>query len=72
MKKPALIIFLVLLQTCHIVANSNATPVRSEGILKVENTMGKNKKNKKGYKSPKSKKFLGIFKRKTDCGCPSH
>ena len=30
------------------------------------------KKKFKGYKKPKSKKFLGIFKRKTDCGCPSH
>ncbi|ACT95280.1 hypothetical protein [Dyadobacter fermentans] len=30
------------------------------------------KKKYKGYKKPKSKKFLGIFKRKTDCGCPNH
>jgi len=32
----------------------------------------KKKKKFKGYKKPKSKKILGIFKRKTDCGCPSH
>ncbi len=32
---------------------------------------GKNKK-KKGYKKHKSKKILGIFKRKSDCGCPKH
>jgi len=33
---------------------------------------GKKKKRKKykGYKKPRSKKFLGIFKRKSDCGCP--
>jgi hypothetical protein len=30
------------------------------------------KKKYKGYKKPKSKKILGIFKRKTDCGCPNH
>lgn len=33
---------------------------------------GKKKKKYKGYQKPKSKKFLGIFKRKTDCGCPNH
>lgn len=35
--------------------------------------LGKKKKNRKrhkGYKKPRSKKFLGIFKRKSDCGCP--
>ena len=35
---------------------------------------GKNKKKRrkkyKGYKKPRSKKILGIFKRKSDCGCP--
>lgn len=30
------------------------------------------KKKYKGYKKPRSKKFLGIFKRKSDCGCPNH
>lgn len=33
---------------------------------------GKKKKKYKGYQKPKSKKILGIFKRKTDCGCPNH
>jgi hypothetical protein len=37
---------------------------------------GKKKKNKrkryKGYKKPRTKKFLGIFKRKNPCGCPKH
>jgi hypothetical protein len=33
--------------------------------------LGKKKKFK-GYKKPKSKKILGIFKRKSDCGCPNH
>ncbi len=36
-----------------------------------EKIFGKRKKNK-GYHKPKSKKILGIFKRKTDCGCPKH
>lgn len=31
----------------------------------------KRKKNK-GYKKPKKKKFLGIFKRKSSCDCPKH
>jgi len=35
-------------------------------------TFGKKKKKYKGYQKPKSKKILGIFKRKTDCGCPNH
>ncbi|KQS32793.1 hypothetical protein [Dyadobacter sp. Leaf189] len=43
-----------------------AKPVTSKMEL-----MGKKKKYK-GYKKPKSKKILGIFKRKTDCGCPNH
>ncbi len=72
MKKLTLIVFLFLLQTFFIVATTNAAPVGSESLLKVENIVKKDKKNKKGYKRPKSKKFLGIFKRKTDCGCPSH
>jgi hypothetical protein len=45
-----------------------ATSVKTElGVL------GKKKKNRKrykGYKKPRSKKFLGIFRRKSDCGCP--
>jgi hypothetical protein len=31
-----------------------------------------NRKKNRGYQKPKSKKILGIFKRKTDCGCPKH
>jgi len=44
-----------------------ATPRAAQG----EKTFGKRKKNR-GYQKPKSKKILGIFKRKTDCGCPKH
>lgn len=32
----------------------------------------KRKKKYKGYQKPRSKKILGIFKRKSDCGCPKH
>jgi len=49
------------------VASPEATIAKTEmGLL------GKKKKRKKykGYKKPRSKKFLGIFKRKSDCGCP--
>ncbi len=70
MRKPFIIVFLLLflLPAYHI----NAAPFYTESILKAENGLGKKKKKKNGYKRPKSKKFLGIFKRKTDCGCPSH
>lgn len=44
-----------------------ASPVSTQ----TEKIFGKRKKNK-GYHKPKSKKILGIFKRKTDCGCPKH
>ena len=30
----------------------------------------KKRKRYKGYKKPRSKKILGIFKRKSGCGCP--
>jgi len=46
-------------------ANANPKHVESEMFL------NKRKKNR-GYQKPKSKKILGIFKRKTDCGCPKH
>jgi hypothetical protein len=32
----------------------------------------KKKKRYKGYKKPRNKKFLGIFKRKSSCDCPKH
>ena len=65
MKKitPLLLIFALLLGFPGI------EPVKA-GTAKTE-VFGKKKKFK-GYKKPRSKKILGIFKRKTDCGCPSH
>ncbi|MCF2445985.1 hypothetical protein L0657_18645 [Dyadobacter sp. CY345] len=45
--------------------SANSKDVQSEMLL------NKRKKNR-GYQKPKSKKILGIFKRKTDCGCPKH
>lgn len=44
-----------------------ASPKHAES----ETFLNKRKKNR-GYQKPRSKKFLGIFKRKTDCGCPKH
>jgi hypothetical protein len=49
---------------------ATAPGAAAPGATKVE-LFGKKKKYK-GYKKPRSKKFLGIFKRKTDCGCPNH
>lgn len=51
-------------------AAAETTSAVSPEAAKVE-LFGKKKKYK-GYKKPRSKKFLGIFKRKTDCGCPNH
>jgi len=58
---------LVLALICSI---SGVQTVSAADATKVE-LFGKKKKYK-GYKKPRSKKFLGIFKRKTDCGCPNH
>lgn len=60
-------LFLVLALICGIsgVTTVNAKPANLKTELLVK------KKKYKGYKKPKSKKFLGIFKRKTDCGCPN-
>ncbi|MGG7662211.1 hypothetical protein [Dyadobacter sp. BHUBP1] len=63
---------LVLALICSIsgVQTVSAAAVSAPDATKVE-LFGKKKKYK-GYKKPRSKKFLGIFKRKTDCGCPNH
>jgi len=63
---------LVLALVCGIsgVETVSAAGATAADATKVE-LFGKKKKFK-GYKKPRSKKFLGIFKRKTDCGCPNH
>jgi hypothetical protein len=63
---------LVLALICSIsgVQTVSATATSVPDATKVE-LFGKKKKYK-GYKKPRSKKILGIFKRKTDCGCPNH
>lgn len=63
---------LVLALICGIsgVQTVSAAVTSAPDATKVE-LFGKKKKYK-GYKKPRSKKFLGIFKRKTDCGCPNH
>jgi hypothetical protein len=62
---PWLLVF-ALICSISIVEPASASPSASKVEL-----FGKKKKYK-GYKKPRSKKFLGIFKRKTDCGCPNH
>ncbi|MCE7042275.1 hypothetical protein [Dyadobacter sp. CY312] len=47
------------------------TPVTAKPETVKTELFGKKKKKFKGYKKPKSKKILGIFKRKSDCGCPN-
>jgi hypothetical protein len=47
------------------------TVVAKPSGIRSEKVFSKRKKNK-GYQKPRSKKILGIFKRKSNCGCPSH
>jgi hypothetical protein len=51
-------------------ASLEVASVKSE--TSVLSQQGKKKKRYKGYKKPKRKKFLGIFKRKSSCDCPNH
>jgi hypothetical protein len=62
---------LFLLFALFFSISSLETVRASETGVKSEKIFGKRKKNK-GYQKPRSKKILGIFKRKTDCGCPKH
>jgi len=67
MKKIVSLLLLVFLSAGIVsIEPANAKPIAVKSEL-----FGKKKKFK-GYQKPKSKKFLGIFKRKTDCGCPKH
>ncbi|WP_342084655.1 hypothetical protein [Dyadobacter sp. OTU695] len=72
MKKitPWLLVLALICSISGVEPVSAATVTAAPGATKVE-LFGKKKKYK-GYKKPRSKKFLGIFKRKTDCGCPNH
>lgn len=49
-----------------------STPVNASPESVKTALFAKKKKKYKGFKKPKSKKILGIFKRKSDCGCPNH
>ena len=64
------IVSLLLLLTLFV-GISGIEPVSAKPNAVKSELFGKKKKFK-GYQKPKSKKFLGIFKRKTDCGCPNH
>jgi len=55
-----------------VLGSSGIQPVHADPTnTESEIFLNKRKKNR-GYQKPKSKKILGIFKRKTDCGCPKH
>ncbi len=71
LKATKILFFILFLFLGGISVTAAFSMPRTESTLQVENALSKKKKNKKGYKRPKSKKFLGIFKRKTDCGCPN-
>jgi hypothetical protein len=72
MKKitPWLLVLALICGISGVETVSAADAAAATTAAKVE-LFGKKKKYK-GYKKPRSKKFLGIFKRKTDCGCPNH
>lgn len=59
---------LVMALVCSVVGVETASAAPASAKMEL---FGKKKKYK-GYKKPRSKKILGIFKRKTDCGCPNH
>jgi hypothetical protein len=64
---PLFLLFALFFSISGLERAQAATPIKMEA----EKVFEKRKKNK-GYKKPRSKKILGIFKRKTDCGCPKH
>jgi len=61
-------LFLVSALVCGV----SGVNTLSAKAAKAETALFGKKKKFKGYQKPKSKKILGIFKRKSDCGCPNH
>lgn len=76
MKKSGLFLLTSQLMIASILfptQNSVASPGHLTTVqMDVNHSLSPNKKNRKGYKKKKSGKILGIFKRKSDCGCPKH
>lgn len=68
MKKIVSLFLIVVL----LVGSAGMSPVSAKETASKSELFAKKKKKFKGYKKPKSKKILGIFKRKSDCGCPNH
>lgn len=50
---------------------SSVTAATKSELTEQSNT-GKKRKRYRGYKKPRNKKFLGIFKRRSSCDCPKH
>ena len=82
MKRIQLLFLFIFVSGSILTTNSFASAAPRAGQASVEAGMRpeavnvkpetvKRKKNK-GYKKPKRKKFLGIFKRKSSCDCPRH
>ncbi len=75
MKKITFLFLIIFVPGSILATDSFASAAPGTGQISVEAGMkpetAKRKKNK-GYKKPKKKKFLGIFKRKSSCDCPKH
>lgn len=67
MRKPVFLFFVVMILFQLPVNEALASPVAPVGT-----EFHAAKKKNKGYKKPRKKKFLGIFKRKSSCDCPKH
>lgn len=76
MKKSGLILLTFLLLMIGTIVPTQASVASPYQVVSVkmeaEQAFAEKNKSRKGFKKRKSKKILGIFKRKSDCGCPKH
>ena len=77
MNKKLIILLLSGWMLVGFVIEAEARTMASPEVTIAKTEMGlfgknnkKRRKKYKGYQKPRSKKFLGIFKRKSSCGCP--
>ncbi|HEV7349453.1 hypothetical protein [Telluribacter sp.] len=75
MKNKVLIIILTAFMAGGYSVESAAATLSADATQTELLDKGNKKKKRKryrGYKKPKNKKFLGIFKRKSSCDCPKY
>ncbi|GAB2802533.1 hypothetical protein GCM10027275_56000 [Rhabdobacter roseus] len=73
--KATILIFLLGLFLGGLAPETRAATTSAETTRVELQDLGKNQKKRKrykGYKKPRNKKFLGIFKRRSSCDCPKH